>query len=321
MKDKASRTQTETLRTDIYETITARLIAAIEANPGAPTMPWRTRSGPLCLPGNAATKRPYNGINIVALWVAAETRGFSSPLWATYKQWKEIGAQVIEGSKGEPVVFYKTFQAEPDPDDDHDDGVRRTARSFTVFNASQVSGYQEDAGGDDPGLPPSPLERIAAAERFIAATGARIVYGGDRAFYRASTDHIQMPDEALFTGTATMPREESIAATELHELTHWSGASHRLNREFGKRFADKAYCFEELVAEIASCIMMAELGISAEMRADHAQYIGHWLSILKQDRRAIFAAAAKASEAVTYLKSFQPKECAGASAEPLGLAA
>jgi antirestriction protein ArdC len=319
MKDKASRAHTETPRTDIYETITARLIAAIEANPGAPSMPWRTRSGTLCLPGNAVTKRPYNGINIVALWVAAETRGFSSPLWATYKQWKEIGAQVIEGSKGEPVVFYKTFQAEPD--DEHDDGVRRTARSFTVFNASQVSSYQENADEDDTDLPQSPLERIAAAERFIAATGARIVYGGDRAFYRAATDHIQMPEEALFTGTATMSREESIAATELHEITHWSGASHRLNREFGKRFADKAYCFEELVAEIASCIMMAELGISAEMRADHAQYIGHWLGILKQDKRAIFAAAAKASEAVAYLKSLQPQESASPGYERLDQAA
>ena len=303
MKAKPKQTRTETLRTDIYDTITARLIAAIEANPGKPSMPWRMRSGPLFLPSNAVTKRSYSGINIVALWVAAETRGFRSSLWATYKQWHDVGAQVIEGAKGEPVVFYKTF--ETDPEDENDDGIRRTARSFTVFNVSQVTGFDEDA--DESELPQSPLERIEAAERFIAATGARIVYGGDRAYYSRATDHIQMPDEALFTGTETMSREESLAATQLHELTHWVGAGHRLNREFGKKFGDQAYCFEELVAEIASCIMMAELGITADMRADHAQYIAHWLSILKQDKRAIFSAAAKASEAVTYLKALQPK--------------
>jgi antirestriction protein ArdC len=302
MTRKFNRSGADKPRMDDYETITARLIAAIESDTGEFTMPWRRAAGSLSLPANALTKKTYSGINIVALWVAAEARGFTSPLWGTYRQWKEIGAQVIEGAKGEPIIFYKTFQAEPNPEDDRDDGTRRTARSYTVFNAAQVEGFHQEKseGKSEP-----PFARIEAAERFIQATGARVLYGGDRAYYARQTDHIQMPDDALFTGTATISREESQAATLLHELSHWSGAPHRLNREFGKRYGDEAYAFEELVAEIGSCMLMAELSISAVMRPDHAQYIKSWISILRDDKRAIFSAAARAAEAATYLKSFQ----------------
>ena len=163
-------------------------------------------------------------------------------------------------------------------------------------------------------------ERIEAAERFIAATRADIRYGGDRAFYRPSTDHIQMPPLSSFTGTATMAAAEAFAATKLHELLHWSGAPHRLNREFGKRFGDEAYAFEELIAEIGACMLMAELSIAPDVRPDHAHYLAHWLAILKQDKRAIFTAAARAQEAVEFLKSLQAK-AQNPAQEPVPLAA
>jgi antirestriction protein ArdC len=89
-----------------------------------------------------------------------------------------------------------------------------------------------------------------------------------------------------------------------HELTHWSGAKHRLARDMGKRFGDHAYAAEELVTEIGAAFLCAELGITQETRADHAQYLAQWLALMKGDSRAIFAAAAKASEAATYLKRF-----------------
>ena len=115
-----------------------------------------------------------------------------------------------------------------------------------------------------------------------------------------------MPPPSAFTGTATLTAEEAICATKLHEVLHWCGAPARLNREFGKRFGDTAYAFEELVAEIGSCMLMAELAITPDVRPDHAQYLSGWLSILKQDKRAIFSAAARAQEAVTFLKGLQP---------------
>ena len=296
---------TQKPRRDLHAEITAALIAAIEKDPGDPVMPWRRTGGkPLWLPENALSKKRYNGINVVSLWVAAETKGYSAPIWTTYKQWAELGCQVCAGEKASLVVFYKEFTAEPNPDDANDDGTRRVARASYVFNVAQTDGYALP----EPPDPLGPIERIEAADQFLKNTGARIEIGGERAYYRPSTDTIHMPDEGLFTGTKTMTRSESWYATGLHESTHWAGASHRLNRDFGKRFGDDRYVAEELVAEISSAILCAELSITQDVRPDHAQYLAHWLKLLKNDDRAIFTAAAKASEAVTYLKNLQPPE-------------
>lgn len=231
-------------RRDIHAEITSKLIAAIEADPGKPCMPWRRSAKPLFMPENALTGNAYNGINVVSLWVAAECLGYSAPVWATYQQWSELGCQVRKGEKSSLVVFYKEYESEPDPDKADDDGKRRVARASHVFNAAQVDGYTLP----DAPQPLGPIERLEAVDRFIAATGARIEHGGDRAFYRPSTDHIQMPNEELFGGTATMTRSEGYYATLTHELTHWSGASTRLGRDMGKRFGDAGYAAEELVA-------------------------------------------------------------------------
>ena len=305
---------------DIHATVTNGLIAAIEASPGDWTMPWRRSGQSLRLPLNADSKRAYRGINTVVLWVTAQESGYASRYWATYKQWSELGAQVRKGEKGTPVVFYKTFHANPDPDDPNDDGARRTARSFTVFNASQVDNFDDPDAAAKETLPADASQRMETAERFIAATRADIRYGGDRAFYRPSTDHIQMPLLSSFTGTDTMPADEAFVATKLHEILHWCGAPHRLNREFGKRFGDEAYAFEELVAEIGACMLMAELSIAPNIRPDHAQYLAHWLGILKQDKRAIFTAAARAQDAVEFLRTLQT-EPAQTGEEPLAVAA
>jgi antirestriction protein ArdC len=291
-----------TPRRDIHAEITSQLIAAIEAGPGKLSMPWRRSSSPLFMPSNALTGNAYNGINIVSLWVSAECLGYSAPIWATYRQWSELGCQVRKGEKSSLVVFYKEYASEPDPQNADDDGKRRVARASYVFNASQVDGYTLPEAPQ----PLGPIERLEAVDQFIAASGARIEHGGERAFYRPSTDHIQMPDEGLFCGTDTMSRGEAYYAVLTHELTHWTAAPTRLGRELGKRFGDAAYAAEELVAEIASAFLCAELGITQDTRADHAQYLAQWLKLMKDDSRAIFAAAAKASEAVAYLKKLQP---------------
>lgn len=293
------QSKNNTERRDIHAEITAKLVTAIEANPERPSLPWRRSSAPLFMPENAVTKKLYNGINVVSLWVSAEAQGFAAPVWATYRQWAEIGAQVRKGEKSSLVIFYKQYETEPDAAREDDDGKRRVARASYVFNASQVDGFTLP----DAPKPLGPVERIEAADRFVRSTGARIEHGGDRAFYRPSTDHIQMPDEDRFCGTDTMTRSEGYYATLAHECLHWSGSEKRLARQFGKRFGDAAYAAEELVAEIGSAFLCAEFGITQDTRPDHAQYLAQWMKLLKDDSRAIFHAAAKASEAVAYLKA------------------
>jgi antirestriction protein ArdC len=118
-----------------------------------------------------------------------------------------------------------------------------------VFNAAQVDGFDIAPSAPRPDL----TTRLDHVDAFIAATGADFREGGQRAFYRHRSqsgegDFIQMPPRNLFTGTTTSTPTEAYESTRLHELTHWSGAGHRLNRDFGERFGDKAYSFEELVA-------------------------------------------------------------------------
>lgn len=130
-----------TAKSSIYETITAKIIAAVEANPGAPKMPWHRNAGsPLYMPTNAATKNAYRGVNVVALWVTAEERGYTLPIFATYRQWAALGCQVRKGEKAAPVIFYKEIEVDADPDDASDDGKRRMARASFVFNCAQVDG-------------------------------------------------------------------------------------------------------------------------------------------------------------------------------------
>ncbi|MFM9850379.1 MAG: ArdC family protein [Hyphomicrobiaceae bacterium] len=290
-------------RSDIYETITSKLLAAIEANPGDPIMPWQRGGTQPVLPTNAVTGQTYRGVNILSLWVSALERGYDSGEWATLRQWNEKGARVRKGEKASPIVFYKeiTVAAEADADDE-EAGMerRRFARGYWVFAAEQVDGYQPATA-----LPPNPIERIAAAEAYFAATGAKVVIGGTQACYRRSTDTIHMPDEARFIAIDGRTRTEAWYGVLGHESTHWAGAPHRLNRQFGKRFGDDAYCFEEACAEIGAAFLCARLGIAIEPHPDHARYIHHWLEVMKAEPGAIFAAAAKAQETVAYLDGLQ----------------
>ena len=235
MTDKAS----------VYDTITNKIIASIEADPGKWQMPWhRSSSGPLHMPKNALTGNHYRGINTVALWVSAEASGYSRPLWGTYRQWAELGAQVRKGEKASPVIFYKEFEVDPSPDDTADDGKRRVARASSVFNVDQVDDGPAAIEVPDHG----PVVRNPQFDDFVAATSAIITHGGAQAFYMPSTDTIRMPDESRFFSTDTSTRDDSYAATVAHELGHWSGAPHRLNRDLSGRFGNDAYAAEELVA-------------------------------------------------------------------------
>lgn len=288
---------------DVHKAVTDEIVRALEAGVGQSRLPWARTGTPSVRPRNAVTKQGYRGINILSLWLSAEKHGFTHGLWASYRQWLDAGAQVRKGEKGTLVVFYKEFSVDPNPDVADDDGSRRVARASWVFNASQVDGFTLPAIPDLP-----PIEREAKAEAFIAATGADIRHGGDMAYYRPSTDHIQMPDERLFVGSKLSTRTEDYYSVLAHELTHWSGAETRLNRLLNDRFGDASYAMEELVAELGAAFLCADLGISHTPRPDHAAYIANWLQVLKSDKKAVFTAAAKASEAVQYLSAFSGTE-------------
>jgi antirestriction protein ArdC len=281
---------------DLHAHVTDTIIAAIEAGQTEFSLPWQRTGIGNSLPVNAATNAAYNGINILSLWAEGVTRGYARGLWGTYRQWAALGAQVRKGERGACVVFYKEYETEPDPKDEHDDGKRRVARASWVFNAEQVDGFELP---DLPDLPP--IERIALAEVLVEKNRPDIRHGGDQAYYATKDDYIQMPDERLFTAEDSARRSEDYYAVLFHELTHWTGAPRRLGRDMHKRFGDQTYAMEELVAELGSAFLCGELSITPVPRTDHAGYIAGWLDAMKADKRAIFTAAARASEAVSYL--------------------
>ena len=296
-------------RLDIHQTITDKIIAAIERGVGEWKMPWHRPGTHFTIPKNALTERSYRGSNILSLWIDAEEKAFTHQIWATYRQWAELGAQVRKAEKGSLIVKYgkwipkDALKGEPASQDDEESPERLYAKAAYVFNAAQVEGFTP------PDIAPRAdlTERLENVENFVANTRADISYGGSRAFYRRPpADIIVLPERRWFEPTATSTATETFYATLLHECAHWSGAEHRLNRDHGKRFGDEAYAFEELVAEIASGFLCAELGISSSLREDHVQYIANWLEILKGDKKAIFAAASQALHASDFLFSLQP---------------
>lgn len=285
-------------RRDLHAEITQSIVQAIEAGPGDFTLPWH-RSGSVGRPRNAVTKQPYNGVNIVSLWVASELGGYTTPLWATYRQWQSIGAQVRKGETSSLIVFYKTVEIEARADDGAaETETRLFARSSRVFNAEQVDGFEVVLPA---GATTDQTECLASADGLIASSGADIRHVGERACYVPSADFIRMPPRERFTGTATSTATESYYATLLHELTHWTGHPARCARDLTGRFGDKAYAMEELVADLGAAFLCGDLGITPSPRPDHAAYLANWLEVLKNDTKAIFTAASKASEAAEYL--------------------
>jgi antirestriction protein ArdC len=292
---------------DIYQTVTDRLIMMLEKGAGEFRCPWHHRDGErsaIAMPINI-TGRVYRGINVPLLWATADAFGYRSTVWATYKQWQEQGAQVRKGEKAAMVVFWKKLSfvtGTKDETGEDETSERMMARAYFVFNADQVDGYDASKPVARPidDLPES--ERIVGAEAFFAATGSVIRHGGNRAYYTTGDDHIQMPEFGQF--------HDGVAyySTLGHEHVHWTGYKSRCHREFGKRFGDMAYAFEELVAELGAAFLCAQLGLSNEPRTDHASYLASWLRVLKDDKRAIFTAASKAQAAVDYLHSLQVDE-------------
>ncbi|MDD2942939.1 MAG: zincin-like metallopeptidase domain-containing protein [bacterium] len=281
---------------DVYQEITNKIIAALENSTEKGRLPWQNADGSNLLPVNAVSKKPYRGVNTLNLLVQAVEQGYQSNKWGTYKQWQELGCQVRKGEKASLVVFWKFFDKEQQEDCEEtaeQEGNKVSnavmARGYAVFNAAQVEGFQAEEEAPEAG-------RVEHAENFFSSLQAEIRHGGNRAYYAPKFDYIQMPTFSQFDAP------ESYYAVLAHEVTHWSGAKSRLDRDLSGRFGKESYAAEELIAELGSAFLCAELGLSNEPREDHAQYIATWLKVLKNDKRAIFTAASKAQQAVDWLQ-------------------
>ena len=282
---------------DIHQLITDQIIAAIEAGVGEFKLPWHRPGHDLLCPRNVASNVAYRGVNILTLWLTAQSKGFTSGIWGTFNQWTAIGAKVRKGEKAAHVVFYKEINICEEEDEIK---KRLFARATPVFAAEQVEGYQLEPLSHPP---EAEFKRSTEIEEFIGRTRAMLQHGGHQAYYQPSTDSIHLPFRETFLQTETSSPEENYYSTLFHELTHFSGAKGRCDRDLTGRFGSSAYAMEELIAELGAAFLCGHFKISASPREDHAQYLANWLSVLKSDKRAIFTAASKASQAVDYLTS------------------
>lgn len=274
---------------DIYQHVTDKIVEMLEVTRERSPL-WQS-VGTSGMPSNGATGYVYKGINTLYLWAVGLTEGYTSTKWASYKDWQSAGKQVRAGEKSAARVIYWGKADKKDKTTGESTGEEFIfAKSTAVFNESQLVDYVQPALD----LTPESL-RIPRAERFFSNLGGRVIEGGYRACYSPSTDTISMPVFGAFKDALGY---YSVLA---HEYTHWTSASHRCNRELGKRFGDQAYAAEELIAELGSAFTMAQLGLSAEPREDHASYLAAWLKLLKGDKKAIFAASSKAQQACDYL--------------------
>lgn len=302
------------MKQDVYTRVTATILAALEQGTRPWAQPWNAAhaAGAVSRPLRHNGK-PYNGINTLMLWGAAIEKGYTAPLWMTYNQAKELGAHVKKDERGSLVVYANSFtktetNAETGEEEEQEIPFMKP---YTVFNVEQIEGLPAHyyAKAEIPVL--SEAERVEKLDAFFAATGAEIRHGGNSAFYTIDRDFIQMPPFETFKA------REGYYATLAHEGTHWTRHPSRLNRDMGrKKWGDAGYAMEELVAEIGSAFLCAELGLTPEVREDHAAYIQSWLKVLKNDKKAIFTAASQAQKATDYLLSLQPQPDPDPEPEP-----
>jgi antirestriction protein ArdC len=289
---------------DVYSRVTDKIIAELEKGERPWLKPWNAEhaAGKISRPLRH-NGLPYSGINVLMLWVEAMEKGYNAPLWMTFKQSQELGGHVRKGEKGSLVVYANAITKTEQNEETGEDEEHKIPfmKGYTVFNVEQIDDLpaQYYATAQAPQL--EPAQRFDHAEQFFKNTGAIIKHGGNRAFYTIGADLVQMPPFEFFKDP------ESYYATLSHECTHWTRHPERLNRDFGrKKWGDEGYAMEELVAEMGSAFLSADLGLSPEIMTDHAAYIGSWLKVLKEDKRAIFNAAAHAQRAAEFMHKLQP---------------
>ncbi len=288
-------------RANLYQQITDRIIAELEAGRVPWVQPWGTARAGIGMPYNAVSGRGYSGLNVLTLWDAVVSRGFSGHAFLTFRQAVALGASVRRGERGTGIIYTHRFV--PGEERRRAEAEGREAvgsipflKSFTVFSVDQCDGLPPHIAEPPPPIPEGMI--LPRLEALIAATGADFRIGGAQAYYSPRHDYVQVPRPEAYFEPINWHR------TALHELGHWAGGAARLNRDQSGAFGSKAYGREELCAEISAAYCCAALGIAPTVR--HADYIGSWLEIIREDHRAILRAASAASKCADYLLAFLP---------------
>ena len=279
---------------DIKNEITTKIIDLIDTHGADWVKPFSSLCGS---PSNALTGKSYRGMN--SFWLGLQGQTY----WATYKQWQELGAQVLKGSKASGIAVPM-----PIKDKKTDEVTGLYFRGASVFSAAQVEGWDAPTV-DTPDL----TEILANVDAYIQNVGSDIRHSSSGgAYYNPSSDFIQMPHREQFTATDTSTATECFYSTLLHEHTHWTGHKSRLDRLGQKN--NRGYAFEELIAELGAAMLCATLKISPAVRVDHSKYIAHWLQSLTSDSGSdyIWKAASEAQKAVDYLNAAQQAEAIAA---------
>lgn len=281
------------------EKIADAFIKSLEEEPKNWQKKWK---GIGSKPVNAATKKPYKGINRLWLGYVQSSSGTDDPRWCTFKQAKQQGWHIRKGSKGTQVEYWMPYDTENKEAltwgeyhrlEDRE-GIKLKAKYFTVFHASQIDGM--------PKLEPLSRNDIHVAEivnRISGKMGTEILYdGGDEAYYSKLEDKIHLPEPGCFES------EYAFHSTALHELSHATGHSSRLNRYIDGGFGDEYYAYEELVAEISSCFMSEELTIELDEAhfENHKAYLQSWISGIRQKPEVLIKAIKDAEKAADYLE-------------------
>jgi len=295
---------------NVYEIVTAEIIAKLEAGNCPWKKPWNTTA-----PKNLVSQKEYRGINTFLL----SASGFPSPYWLTYAQAVKLGGNVKKGEHGHIVVFWnvgteRTYFKK--------DGTEKTGKPFLlryyrVFNLSQTEGIQSKLGIMDADSKPVPS--IGACDTLLANMPNRpAIKASDRAWYRPSTDEIGIPDKSVFHSS------EAFYATLFHELTHSTGHASRVGREgveILNTFGSEAYSKEELVAEMGSAMLCGVTGIAPVIIENSAAYLRSWISVLKGDSKLIVTAASAAQKACDYIRGPQADEVADVETQQQAIAA
>lgn len=294
--------------------ITNQIIERLEAGTKPWVKPWRGLpvSRPLRSCGT-----PYRGINVFWLWMVADMCGYSSPYWMTYAQANKLDAQVRKGEKSTIAIFYKSYSKEVEASEtgETQEESRRVLRAYAVFNVDQIEGLPERYHPSNDLVLVEPDGRKVDLDDFFGQIPAALRHTGSEAYYEPVADQITMPPTELFSGF------DHYYATLAHELSHWTGHGSRLDRKLKNRFGSAAYAAEELIAELSSAILGAELGLPVTHLDNHASYVDHWLKLLRDDDRAILTAAARAEEASALLLKLGGREIETGDVEPMSEAA
>lgn len=296
-------------RANLYQQITDQIITQLEEGRVPWVQPWTVARAGLGMPHNAATGRAYSGINILTLWNAVIARGFASHAFLTFRQALTLGGNVRRGEHGTQVVYAHRFVPSAErlraaAENREAKGSVPFLKQFTVFSVDQCDGLPDHMTEPPPPVPVGLI--LPRANTLIEATRADFRIGGAHAFYSPTYDFVQVPRPDDY------PEPINWHRTAFHELGHWTGHASRLGRDQNGSFGSPSYGREELVAEMAGAFVCAALGIVPTVR--HADYLGSWLQIIREDNRAIVRAASAASKAADFLLAFGPGPMAPANA-------